>query len=268
MQIVKLGGSLITAKRSNTASGKPNQKIFRAAELDSIAKELKKVEGPMIIVHGAGSFGHVEAHRFKLHELDTDHSSKQKGIAIVSRDVRELNLKVMKSLTERGLHGISILPNVTITNKRGCIRSINLEIFNKYLELGLTPVTFGDLVPDTEIGVSICSGDDIMIELAKAFKPERAIFVTDVDGVYDKNPRENKDARLISNLTSKRLSELLHEHERKDGPVDVTGGMFRKAEVCLEIAKLDIECLIINGLEKGRLGKALNGKEVVGTYFH
>ncbi|UCH90165.1 MAG: isopentenyl phosphate kinase family protein [Thermoplasmata archaeon] len=267
MQIVKLGGSLITAKRTRKGSRQTPLKMFRAAQAESAAAELARAPGPLVLVHGAGSFGHVKAHKYGLHKRNRTRPPKSKAITEVSNDVRELNLKFMRTLEENGVHGISVPPNVTITNRKGKINSFDSKFYKKYLELDLVPVSFGDLVYDITLGISICSGDDIMYELAKAFKPERAVFAADVDGVYDSDPRINKNARLIARMTPERFKELTCGVKNEEPGIDVTGGMYRKIEVCEAIASLGVECIILNGLKKGRLKKALNGEKVIGTYF-
>lgn len=267
MQIVKLGGSLITAKRAGKAAGQSRQKVFLEQHVERISRELKHARTPLVLVHGAGSFGHVGAHRYGLHKGVYSSKRQAKGAAAVSHDVRELNLKVMKVLAGKGLNCISIPPNVTVTNRNGKINSFDTTYYKKYLALGLIPISFGDLVHDTKTGISICSGDDIMYELARAFKPSRAIFVTDEDGVYSRNPRDFKNAELITDMTRKHFAELTDEQVNVSGPTDVTGGMYRKAEVCMEISREGVECIILNGLKRGRLTRALRGENVIGTYF-
>jgi isopentenyl phosphate kinase len=83
--------------------------------------------------------------------------------------------------------------------------------------------------------------------------------------VFDKNPFKHDDAQLIERMTKKRFKDL--RQEGVEAGVDVTGGMYRKVQLCLEIAKRGVECVIVNGTVKGRLHAALKGKDTVGTYF-
>ena len=57
--ILKLGGSVITDKAAD-------QGIVREADLLRIAKEVSEYRGKMIVVHGAGSFGHTYAKKYGL----------------------------------------------------------------------------------------------------------------------------------------------------------------------------------------------------------
>ena len=53
MFILKLGGSIITRKAEKGC--------FRQDIMDNLAKEIKEANKESIIVHGAGSFGHILA---------------------------------------------------------------------------------------------------------------------------------------------------------------------------------------------------------------
>jgi isopentenyl phosphate kinase len=266
MQLVKLGGSLITTKKAVKKKGEKPGKVFRKGNCERAASEIaQSKEREVIIVHGAGSFGHVEAKRYGLHKSYDGSKRKSKGAALVSQDVRKLNLKVMRMLSKQKLYSMSIPPSTTIKNRDGKIASFSPEFYRMYLQQNLIPVSFGDLVLDTSKGISICSGDGIMLELSKVFVPKRAVFVTDVDGVFDKNPFGHDDAKLIEKMTRKRFKDL--KQEGVEQGVDVTGGMYRKVQLCLEIKKRGVECVIVNGTKKGRLLAVLKGEKTVGTYF-
>ena len=96
-----------------------------------------------------------------------------------------------------------------------------------------------------------------MLELAKKYNPEKTIFLTDVDGIYDKPPGEH-DSKLIKVL-----------HRRNDPQTeisvkDVTGGMELKINVMREIAKYS-KVYIINGFHPERINDIMNDRNFVGT---
>lgn len=64
------------------------------------------------------------------------------------------------------------------------------------LAAGLVPVLHGDAVLDTHTGCTVLSGDVILSVLARALCPRRAVFLTNVCGVYDRPP-EQAGARLV-----------------------------------------------------------------------
>jgi isopentenyl phosphate kinase len=191
-------------------------------------------------------------------------------VSEVQYDVRELNMRVLKLASELGLNPVSVPPASTVTCKSKNISHVNTEPFESSVKLGMTPVTFGDVVFDSEIGFCICSGDDLMLHLSKAFVPERVVFVTDTDGVFDANPKKHGGAKLLKLLDQGVVDRLrIHgkqcESCRKDEGGDATGGMLRKIEIMLQISQLGMESLMLNGLQPARLRDCLSGKEVVGT---
>ena len=105
-----------------------------------------------------------------------------------------------------------------------------------------------------------------MIQLAQRFKPSKAIFVTDVDGLFGPNPDEKPNAHLITEVrTIKDIPKRLKVNGAKKR--DVTGGMYRKALSALEIASHGVETLFINGSVEDRLAKVLKGRDVICTRF-
>ncbi len=143
----------------------------------------------------------------------------------------------------------------------GRLRWPDMEVVRSYMELGIAPVTFGDVVLDDQMGFGICSGDQIMEMLAAAFRPKRIIFVSDVDGLFDSDPKENPDARLIGLVEEESLGSISCGMSVKD----VTGGLRGKMEAMLRLCSAGRECVLLNGLAEGRLLSALRGEEITCT---
>jgi len=252
MHLVKLGGSVITDKSRVTT--------LRPAPLRRLAAEIAKAEQETIVVHGAGSFGHVKAAKHRLHEgyLEDDQLA---AVSEVQRDVRQLNLAVVDALRKAGLKPISLPPSAIARLDDGALRHVDLDVFRRYFDLGFTPVTFGDVVLDSRRWFAICSGDLLMLALAQAFRPESAIFVADVDGVYTKDPKRAKSAKLLREVGLSNLGGV----DTSEPTADVTGGLAGKLERMIEIARFVPRCILVNGLKKGRLLAALRDERVVGT---
>ena len=235
------------------------EKSFDAESTKRLAREIAKSGADVMLVHGAGSFGHIGAKRYGL-DRGLSEGSQILGMSVVQRDVRELNLLVLNALIAEGLPAVSVPPSAVVRFKAGALDRIDTEIFGELRRLRLIPITFGDVVLDSEIGFSICSGDDLMLELAKVFKPERAAFVADVDGVYPtvpdpaNPPMEEIDRESVEMIESR--SEIS----------DVTGGILRKARIMVQMAEEGVETAMINGRVEGRLRSFLEGKPVPGTY--
>jgi len=252
MIIVKLGGSVITDKTG--------YKCFRELVVRRLASEIKNAGEGIILVHGAGSFGHVLADRYGLH-LGFQDGGQKAGLAEVMADVRELNLKVMRVLNEEGVYCASIPPSAIAELDDGRLMDLDMRRFEGFSDLGITPVTFGDVCLDRTRGFSICSGDQLIESLARHFNPSRIIFCADVDGVCTSDPNLDEDAELIEVVSRETLESL----PRTRRYVDVTGSIFGKIESMLQMASFTKECLVINGNLEGRLESALRGERVIGS---
>ena len=86
----------------------------------------------MILVHGAGSFGHITAKKYQLDEGFQD-PEQLIGLSEVYHDVRELNLKFMNELLLHGFPGISVPPMVILRNRAKMISYMDFEMFEKVL---------------------------------------------------------------------------------------------------------------------------------------
>ena len=249
MILVKLGGSVITDKQT--------YRTFKEETVRRLAKEIVGSGQKVVIVHGAGSFGHVIAKKYELH-LGKRTEEQNKGFAQVSWDVRELDAMVLKALVSEGVDAVSLVPGSCSCLDAGKLVDLDVEKFRRYFELGLTPVSFGDVVLDRSRGFGICSGDQLMMRLAQEFRPDKVIFVTDVDGVFTCDPNTSDEAVLLDRIDRGTLSKLPRS-ERCD---DVTGSIFAKIEYMLEISNFTQENLIINGNVPGRLEAALRGEPI------
>jgi len=253
MLLVKLGGSVITDKgRLRTA---------RQSVLRRLAKELSATKEQLILVHGAGSFGHILAKRYKLHEGYHD-ESQLRGVSEVQRDVRRLNLMVDDALLAAGLTPMPIPPSVVAKFTSGRLHDIETKPFIQCLGLRMTPVTFGDVVFDTERRFGVCSGDDLIGLLHGYFPASRTILVTDVDGVFTSDPKKKGRRELLREV---RIGDLGRLSLSVRAGKDVTGGIEGKLRKMFKVMESGDEFWILNGLVPGRLRDAIKGKRFTGT---
>ena len=251
--IVKFGGSVIT--------NKDHLREFREDACRRLARELSAWNGDIVLVHGAGSFGHILAKRHRLHEGFRD-ESQLKQVALVQRDVRELNVRVLEALIDGDIRAVSVPPAAVASFRDGSVTRFDPAMFSKMMSLGLAPVTFGDVVPDESMRFSICSGDLMMQELARHLRPSAAIFCADVDGVFTSDPKQNDDAELISELDREAVQRMEQSESTR---ADVTGSIKGKLERMLAIAENCEKCIILNGDVPGRLESALRDEEPLST---
>jgi isopentenyl phosphate kinase len=250
--LVKLGGSVITDKST--------YRSFDQEGTDRLAREIASSGKRVVLVHGAGSFGHVLAHEHQL-QRGYLHEGQSEGVAKVQLDVRDLDLMVLRSLDRAGLPASSLPPSAFALMEDGVLRDMDLGLFHRYLELGIMPVTFGDVVLDSKRRFGICSGDQLMYLLAKEFRPELIVFCADVDGIHTADPNLDPKAKLIETVDQGVLDSLPRTARVKD----VTGSIYGKVEAMLRLAELGRQTMVINGKVPGRLQAALRGEKVKGS---
>src|SRR3989449_8150256 len=81
MLLVKLGGSVVTEKS--------HLRTPRPAAIRRLAGELASLREPLLIVHGAGSYGHILARRHRLNERGGSTPPRPLAAAAVQADVRD-----------------------------------------------------------------------------------------------------------------------------------------------------------------------------------
>ncbi len=266
MIILKIGGSILTKKDL----AKPEVDY---ENLERIASEIEEslhsddlnsdLSDGLIIVHGAGSFGHPPASKYKIGESFPieDYPFKRLGFAEIQNQVKKLNSIICDSLIKHNIPVVSIPPSSFVTTVDKRIYEFRLGLIKKYIKEGYVPVLYGDIVLDEELKMAIISGDQILQYIAKILKSDNIILGTDVDGVYTKNPKNHKDSKLISVLTNLNQIEELESTTN----IDVTGGMVGKVKELLELANLGIDSEIINANTPKTIANALQSKPVIGT---
>lgn len=124
-----------------------------------------------------------------------------------------------------------------------------------------------NMVSDFGGKITICGGmkpgqrtDKVAALLAKKLKIKTLINLTNVDGVYDKDPNAYSDAKIIKSLNYDRYCELSGLKKHKPSYHFVFD--FDAAEIChME----GIKVIIINGNKLDNLNLFLSEKEFIGS---
>jgi len=247
MIVLKIGGSAITDKTKYAAA---NRKGINAVS-SAIAGAWKKGIRDIVVVHGAGSFGHPQVERYKI-KKGIRGEREMLGFASTHSSVSYLSSLVVNALIKNGVPAISIPPVALICQKKGRIVSFDEEPVNALLESGYLPVLYGDMVLDSAVKGSVCSGDQIAAYLGK--KAEKVIFASNVDGILAKG-------KIVPVITKKNRKKVLREIGGAKG-IDVTGGMRGKVK---ELMKIKTPSYIVNALRPERVSALLLGKKALCT---
>lgn len=247
MKILKIGGSFITNKKSYL---EVNSENLRKA-VKAIATLWNKGIRDFVLVHGAGSFGHALVLKYGIN--DGVKSKAQKlGFADTHAACSELSLLLVKALVRKGVPAISIPPAAIIEQKNKRISKFNTALVQAYLKAGFLPVLYGDMVPDSVLGGSVCSGDQIVAYLGK--DAEFIVMATNVDGVLDEH------GKVIPLVSTANFSKVKKHLKKSEG--DVTGAMEGKLK---EIMSLDAPSYIVNAAHPERIVNLMMRKKAICT---
>jgi len=259
--VIKLGGGLITDKSQLC---NPNNGAI--AEVCSAISEIIKQGVQPIVVHGAGSFGHLRAKAWQLHLGRNDNvspidnlTSQDEAIAAVRNDMSDLNSLLVEELNSLGI-ATRVYPPREWANGYGHDFIGDVSVFSSVID-GVVPITFGDVVdcpPPEDFGV--LSGDDLVYRIGTEIpNVERVIFAMgDVDGLLSEPPN-SRDSRLLETWSTNDTFSGTHIADK-----DVTGGIFLKSERGAQILSKGVAVIFIRGL-KDRIVAAALGQPCIGT---
>jgi isopentenyl phosphate kinase len=255
--VIKLGGSALTDKSRIYT---PRLKVIhRVAQEVSLIRQ----KAELVLVHGAGSFGHIPAKRYDL-QNGYKNFSQLSGLAATKVKLLEWQ-RILDTIFLS--HGVSIIPffaSDMVETTGGRIRRADLLSLRRWIGLGCVPMVGGDIVPDSKRGFSIVSGDQLAVYLAIKLSAARLVFGVDVDGVFDGNPKSNRSAKLLPDLDTKTALHYATKAGMSTVP-DVTGGMAGKISEGVVAARHGVSTYFVNLTKINRLQKAALGQAVIGS---
>lgn len=245
--VLKVGGSIITDRTSDDPQ----------IDLDAMqrtAAEIATFDDDLVLVHGAGSFGHpLVAERDIASGITADRD--RLDLAWIQRLQNELNATYCEVLQEEGVPAFPVQPSAAAVMADGAIDIFETAAVSRLLEQGMVPVLFGVPAVDRERDVAILSGDLTAPAVGADIGADIVLHATDVDGVYEGDPDDSGNG-LIENLTDPGEVTFVDG----DRP-DISGRMEGKVR---ELFDHDARGRIFSGEREGKIRRALQG-EPVGT---
>ena len=252
--VVKVGTSTLAH-----ATGRLN--IQRMERLCRVLSDLKN-GGHEIILVSSGAIG-MGVGKLNLPGRPADMPSKQAAAAVGQC---ELMYTYDKQFTEYS-HTVAqlLLTGEDIKSEQ---RSRNVRnTLSRLLELGALPIiNENDAVATDEIGVenTIGENDTLSAIVAAAIGADVLVLLSDIDGLYDKDPRHHPDAHLIP--TVERVDDDLFTLAEGSSTGLGTGGMVTKLRAAAIATAAGCEMVIANGAAPEVLYDIAEGKPT-GTRF-
>lgn len=248
--VFKVGTSTLTYE-----TGKIN--IRRMVKLCSVLADLHN-SGREIVLVTSGAIG-VGVGKLGLKEKPKDIPGRQAAATVGQC---ELMFMYDKFFGENGVKTGQLL--ITKSDIESPDRKLNLEnTFEKLFEYGAVPIiNENDSVATEEIVYG--DNDSLSAIVASLIHADALIILSDIDGLFDENPNENPDARLIPIV--KEINDDILALCGGAGSNRGTGGMITKIHAADIAAKAGIPTVIMNGEAPQDIYKIIDGHSV-GTLF-
>ena len=248
--VIKVGTSTLTYE-----TGKIN--IRRMVKLCSVLADLHN-SGREIVLVTSGAIG-VGVGKLGLKQRPKDIPGRQAAATVGQC---ELMFMYDKFFGENGVKTGQLL--ITKSDIENEVRRQNLEnTFEKLFEYGAVPiVNENDSVATEEIVYG--DNDSLSAIVACLIHADALVILSDIDGLFDDNPTENPDARLIPVVNE--INEEILSLCGGAGSDRGTGGMITKIHAAEIAKKSDIPTVIMNGTAPQDIYKIIDGHSV-GTLF-
>lgn len=252
--VVKVGTSTLTYSNGN----------INLKRLEELSREISDLtnRGYQIILVSSGAIGMGKS-KLKINGSLKTVMEKQAVAAVGQCELMSLYSKLF------GEYGHTVaqilLTRDVIENDH--MRENVKNTFEVLLKKGIIPVVNeNDTISIDEIE-NVCrfgDNDKLGAIVAKITMSDMLIILSDINGLYDKDPRKNDDAVLLSRVDH--IDEKLESMAGGAGSEAGTGGMKTKLEAAKIAMSCGIDMIIANGYHKGVIDKILSG-EKVGTLF-
>lgn len=233
--------------------------------IEDISNLVKAGKEVIVVTSGAVGMG-----KKRLNLPDT------KGVAIKQACAAIGQSKLM-SVYENGFDTYGLIAaQILLTEDDFSVRERYLSIrttFNKLLELGAVPViNQNDTVSTIELisssnddGVQVCFSDNDKLSalVASELDADLLIILSDVEGLYDANPKDNPNAKLIKEVDEVNDDIIALASGVSEGG---RGGMESKLLASRLVTRFGGRVLIANGKVPYVIRKIFNGEDI-GTMF-
>lgn len=231
--------------------------IRHVEELCKVLSDLKNAGNEIILV-SSGAIG-MGVGKLSLKEKPTDMPTKQAAAAVGQCEL----MYVYDKLFSEYNHNVAQIL-LTGLDLEDPVRYKNIKnTMTRLLELDVLPIiNENDTVNTDEISVG--DNDTLGAIVAVSMQADLLVLLSDIDGLYTKDPHKYPDAELISEI-----AEITPEVEALGGKSRSglgTGGMATKLTAAKKCIARGTDVIIANGSAPSVLYDILEGKKV-GTKF-
>lgn len=246
--VLKVGSAVLTQ----------NGKIAhrRLDNLVEFIASLKKKYEIILVSSGAVAAGYTQL------QLDKLKVSNKQALASIGQPL--LMHTYRSEFAKYEIICSQVLLEATIFNDKERLSHAK-DAINTLLENGVVPIiNENDVTAVDELVFG--DNDQLAAYITHNFDAELLTILTDIDGFYDKNPHENKDAKLQKTVSF--IEPILLEQTHSANSEFATGGIVTKLKAADYLIKNKKKMFLTSGFELSNVKEfLLNGNHKVGTLF-
>ena len=254
--VVKVGTSTLTRETGS----------LNLHNMERLARVLSDLQGMgiQVVLVSSGAIG-IGTKKLRLAERPTELKMKQAAAAVGQCMMMHV---YDKFFAEYNRTVAQIL--LTGEDVDAPVRSVHLHnTFESLLELGVIPiVNENDSVSSAEIETGrakvLGDNDTLSAIVARLCRADLLVLLSDIDGLYDKDPHRYPDAKLVSLVTE--VTDELRAAAGGAGTARGTGGMQTKLDAAQLATSAGVDMVIANGTRPEKLYDIAMGADV-GTRF-
>lgn len=256
--VVKVGTSTLTHE-----GGKLNFRSF-----DALARVLSDISnmGNEVILVSSGAIA-VGAGKLQMKERPTVLSQKQAAAAVGQCELMHLYDKFFGEYGKTVAQILLTGEDVDSPEKKQNL----INTFNSLLEMGIIPivnendsVSYAEIEADSEEHKVFGDNDTLSAVVAVLCSADKLVLLSDIDGLFDGNPNENHEARLIREVRV--IDDEIRSLAGGAGSNRGTGGMITKLQAAELATENGVDMYIANGSTPEILYDIVLGKPA-GTLF-
>lgn len=249
--VIKIGTSTLT---TGTGVNRKYIKVLARQVLDLVET------GRQVLLVSSGAIG-MGAKQLRLSGPITDMKVRQ-ACAAIGQPL--LMHEYHKAFSDVGLTVSQVLLTAEILNKRKPYLNLQNAI-ETLLRLGVIPIiNENDCIATDEIGTAFGDNDKLSALVASKIDANLLIMLSDIDALYDKDPRKNDDAKPVRVV--KEITNEIIKAAGKRGSTHSTGGMKTKLKAAEIAATAGCKMILAHGQEPNIIQKIIDGQDV-GTLF-
>jgi glutamate 5-kinase len=251
--VIKIGTNTLTKKGTIEIDTAYVGRIVR--QINSLLKT-----GRQVVIISSGAIG-MGADQLDLTDKVKDTKMRQ-ACAAIGQPL--LMAEYKKSFARYGVTVAQVLLTAEVLNNRKTYLNLRNSI-ETLLKLGVVPVlNENDSVSTDEIGSAFGDNDKLSALVASKIDADLLIMLSDIDALYDKDPRKSADAEPIPTVFE--ITDEILRSAGKKGSKYATGGMKTKLEAAKIASNAGCRIVLADGRLKNVIGRIIAGEQI-GTLF-